>query len=81
MHQQGFWIEDSDTNKFLGNFVGVDVTGSVDLGNSTQGIRFRDNSSENIIGDGTPGGRNVISGNNNTGLYFEATQTLRYKNI
>src|SRR3989339_441163 len=49
------------SNEVLGNYIGVDATGTTAVGNE-RGIRL-DYSSSNKIGDGTAGGRNVISGN------------------
>ncbi|HEX2907423.1 MAG TPA: hypothetical protein VHO69_11215 [Phototrophicaceae bacterium] len=59
----------------LGNYIGVDVTGTLDLGNGSVGI-FIDRSDDNIIGGITgtsPGGSctgacNLISGNNSAGI-------------
>lgn len=49
-----------------GNFIGTDVTGSVALGNATNGIDVF-NGTNVAIGGTTPGARNIISGN--TGTY------------
>jgi CSLREA domain-containing protein len=54
-------------NHIEGNYIGTDVTGSVRLPNSVGMIV---NSSLNIIGGTTAGVRNVISGNNGTGIEF-----------
>lgn len=58
----------STGNKFLGNTIGLDVTGSFDRGNGSEGISIFGNSNGNEIGDGTAAGRNIISGNNNHGI-------------
>jgi hypothetical protein len=47
-------------NKILGNFVGVDVTGTAKLGNGSNISIF--NASANSIGYTIPGARNIISG-------------------
>lgn len=61
-----------------GNYIGTDVTGSVDLGNGSDGIRVSVTSSAAITGTqiggptavpGTPPG-NVISGNAGEGIYI-----------
>lgn len=47
------------------NYIGADVTGTLDLGNSVDGIRI------NLVGNNTIGGvagGNLISGNNNDGI-------------
>src|SRR6185436_3414433 len=50
-----------------GNFIGTDVTGTVDLGNSAQGVVIN-GSINNAIGGTTAGARNVISGNGANGM-------------
>ncbi len=54
-------------NLVQGNYIGTDVTGTVDLGNTTRGVRIID-ASANTIGGTIPGARNVISGNNLNGV-------------
>ena len=58
-----------------GNFIGVNATGSGALGNSSHGIdndgRFRTDIT--IIGGTEPGAGNVISSNNPTGIFNNAT--------
>ncbi len=54
-------------NVVLGNFIGTDVTGTVDLGNTGAGVRFS-GSSTNTIGGTDPAARNVISGNEISGV-------------
>lgn len=51
-----------------GNYVGTDVTGSVGLLNFSNGINIR--SSNNIIGDASVNGRNVVSGNQQPDIYI-----------
>ena len=53
-------------NLIQGNFIGTDVTGTVDLGNSLYGISISGTS--NMIGGTVPGARNVISGNDADGI-------------
>jgi len=52
---------DSGNNVIAGNFIGVDPTGSSELGNN--GGVFVATGADNLIGGTTPGARNVISGN------------------
>ena len=54
-------------NLAQGNFIGTDVTGTVDLGNSTDGVQIR-GAANNTIGGITAEARNVISGNNVRGI-------------
>jgi len=52
-------------NEFIGNYIGVDRTGSIGLGNGISGIDIRYGANNNDIGTGNPGEGNVISGNQN----------------
>ena len=58
--------------RVLGNYIGLDVTGTQSLGNGSSGVRLR-GASFNYIGDGTPAGRNIISGNTAYGVELELT--------
>jgi uncharacterized protein (TIGR03437 family) len=49
-------------NRVEGNFIGVDVTGTVALGNTFGGVLI-EAASNNTIGGTAPGARNIISGN------------------
>ncbi len=53
-------------NQVLGNFMGIDVTGTVGLaGNNDFAMTI--NANGTIVGNGSPAGRNVVGGNN-TGI-------------
>jgi hypothetical protein len=56
-----------------GCFIGTDATGTVDLGNAFRGLNIA--SSNNTIGGTAAAARNVISGNNNTGIFMTAGTT------
>jgi CSLREA domain-containing protein len=58
------------SNKIQGNFIGTDVTGTLDLGNSGDGIQI-DGSANVEIGGIVTGARNVISGNGEHGIRLE----------
>jgi titin len=63
----------SDGNVVAGNYIGPDATGDVDLGNGSDGVRISLGASTNVVGtdgDGTGDAaeRNVISGNNGSGV-------------
>ena len=60
-------------NVVEGNFIGTDVTGTVDLGNTVDGVKIFGPASNNIIGGTTAGARNIISGNNNVGVFINFT--------
>ncbi|MEZ2229928.1 MAG: S8 family serine peptidase, partial [Microcoleus sp.] len=59
---------DNGNNIIEGNFIGTDVTGTQDLGNGYSGISIL--SPNNIIGGKTVKARNIISGNDNVGIYI-----------
>ena len=59
-------------NVVQGNYVGTDPTGTVDLGNGLSGILLQD-APGNTIGGASDGARNLISGNDQHGVFvFEA---------
>jgi hypothetical protein len=62
----GMLLTQSGGNTIQGNFVGVDVTGRVDLGNVADGIVVF--ASNNLIGGARPESRNLISGNDHDGV-------------
>jgi parallel beta-helix repeat protein len=64
--EDGIEIE-SDGNTIEGNFIGTDVTGTLDRGNGLRGINIA-GSDTNVIGGTDPGDGNLISGNDNEGL-------------
>jgi hypothetical protein len=73
----GVEIQASSGNVIEGNYIGTDITGTLDLGNS-YGVRVHvlisGSSTLNRIGGTTAGQRNVISGNG-TGIFFSASGT------
>jgi CSLREA domain-containing protein len=56
-------VGDTHGNRIEGNFIGTDPTGTIDRGNSDDGVNIANSASENVIGGTTPAARNVISGN------------------
>ena len=60
----------SSNNTVQGNFIGTDASGTADLGNGGNGVVLRD-SANNTIGGTTAGERNVISGNNASGIRLD----------
>jgi hypothetical protein len=52
-------------NVIIGNYIGTDATGTVDLGNTGSGISITGRVTGTRVGGLTPGERNVISGNIN----------------
>jgi len=66
-------------NVIQGNYIGVDATGTADIGNAWNGISVT--TSGNTIGGSASGAGNVISGNNNSGLVFDgSTNNIVYGN-
>ncbi len=64
---QGIEINNSDGNAIAGNYIGTDVTGTVDLGNGSAGI-YLWSAQNNTIGGTTAADRNLISGNQGSGI-------------
>ena len=56
-------------NVVQGNYIGTGINGLVDLGNAAQGLTI-DGSAGNNIGGTTVAVRNLISGNNQNGIYL-----------
>lgn len=67
----GIHIENigASNNVVIGNLIGPDLTGTIDRGNSNDGVQI-DDAPNNIIGGPTAAERNVISGNNGDGVEF-----------
>ena len=68
----GIKIVSSDNNIIAGNYIGTD--GTSDLGNGTYGVEIQ-NSSGNTIGGTSAADRNVISGNNDSGIMLYGAGT------
>ena len=76
----GVFIENAATNTVSHNFIGVDVTGAADLGNTSAGVLITGTSPGNQIG--VPGGGNVIAGNGGYGVTIQsADNTVRGNRI
>lgn len=63
----GLWLNSANGNTVIGNYIGTDATGTIDVGNLTQGLLIS-GSSNNIIGGNGANDGNVISGNNTNGV-------------
>ncbi|MGH3144658.1 MAG: hypothetical protein ACRDTR_02545 [Rubrobacter sp.] len=61
-------------NRIEGNYIGTNAEGTADLGNTQDGVAVE--SARNTVGGTTAGARNVISGNDQSGVFigFEATE-------
>jgi Putative binding domain, N-terminal len=69
----GVELSNQGGNIVEGCFIGTDATGTVDLGNAFHGLNIA--SSNNTIGGTAAAARNVISGNDNTGILITAGPT------
>lgn len=59
----------SASSVIQGNFIGTDVTGTLDIGNSAEGINVAASGATGVIIGGTEAGSgNLISGNNSNGI-------------
>ena len=54
-----------------GNLIGTDIGGTVDLGNATDGVSIN-GGINTVVGGTTAEARNIISGNNNAGVFINA---------
>jgi len=63
-------------NEILGNFIGTTVSGNSTLGNSEHGITIYRGSS-NVIGAANSGGRNLLSGNSQRGVFINGAGAAR----
>jgi CSLREA domain-containing protein len=67
----GIYIQGSTStgNQVLGNYIGTDASGAVDVGNTLHGVMISGNAN-NIVGGTSTEARNVISGNDGSGVYI-----------
>src|SRR6185436_9177479 len=70
------YLAGASNNLIQGNFIGTDLTGTASLANSGSGIGIT-NAAANTIGGIVSGAGNLISGNNNIGIYFQGTGASR----
>jgi parallel beta-helix repeat protein len=75
--QRGIIISGADAtgNTVLGNYIGTDASGSTDLGNTWSGVEIRSGAHHNLVGGSTPNERNIISGNDQDGVYIYSSDT------
>jgi parallel beta-helix repeat protein len=70
----GVQVTQGGSNAILGNWIGVDSTGTAASGNAFDGV-FLDRTSGNVVGSGQAGVGNVISGNGYVGVRVSGTST------
>lgn len=76
-NNNGVVIKDAgtDNNVLYGNLIGTNPAGTGDFGNTTSGVEISGGAKNNVIGGGTAGKRNVISGNNGQGVLITGAGT------
>jgi titin len=65
----------TDNNVFSANMIGVNTAGTASLGNGNNGIAILTGAQGNTIGGATSGERNIISGNDEDGIYLSGTSS------
>jgi hypothetical protein len=66
-NEQGITVEGPGIT-IQGNYIGTDITGTIGLGNGSQGIYLGSESSSSLIGGSQPGHGNLVSGNVGDGI-------------
>ncbi len=75
-NSQGILLWSGTTGTIIqGNYIGTDVSGTVDLGNSGTGVLVTSGATNNIIGGTVAGAGNLISGNDNYGVRISGSGT------
>lgn len=64
-----------NNNLVQGNYIGIEISGQFDWGNTLSGVGLLQGASGNLIGGTTDGFRNVISGNNTYGVWIGESGT------
>ena len=72
---KGIGFDASSGTLVQANFIGTDVTGNVDLGNTQAGIIVANASANNTFGGTTTAARNIVSGNDDHGLQIRSAGT------
>ncbi len=69
-------VVSGDNNTIQGNYIGTDVTGTVDLGNGRNGV-WINGGSDNLVGGTESGAGNLIYGNERNGVLVSNGDTRR----
>jgi parallel beta-helix repeat protein len=72
----GIYIYNASSNVVQGNYIGVSAAGTNALANNNNGIMIN-SSSRNLIGGGTPGTLNLISGNGISGVFLNGAAAVQ----
>ena len=67
---------DTVSNTVIGNYIGLDATGTLPLGNDSQGVYICSDSSHNRIGGSDPGEGNIIAYNRGPGVRVNGDNTI-----
>jgi uncharacterized repeat protein (TIGR01451 family) len=68
----GVVIKGVSGNGVRGNYIGLNAAGTTNVANHADGIQILNGANFNTIGGTTAAERNVISGNNNSGIYISS---------
>ncbi len=77
----GVLISNSGSNTLQGNYIGTNASGTAAIGNSATGVHITANASGNTIGGVAAGAGNLISGNANSGVFIDASNTTIKGNL
>jgi putative surface-exposed virulence protein len=72
---QGIRIHDSRGNTISGNYIGIAADGTSDRGNGSDGVEIGGGAQNNTVGGDAQGERNVISGNDRSGVEIRGSGT------
>ena len=72
-----YLLASSTGSKIESNYIGTDVTGTADLGNSRHGVIVSAGSESSVIGGATAGAGNLISGNTSDGINIQGGGDIR----
>lgn len=77
----GINMTNCDSNVIIGNYVGLNAAGTDSIANDAEGITLDFQSDDNRIGSSSVGGRNVISGNDGSGIRIDGKRQIVINNI
>ena len=72
----GLVFNGTSNSAILGNYIGVDPTGSLAVSNGADGIEFFGNAHDVTIGGTNAGARNLISGNAGDAIYLDGSSNI-----
>jgi hypothetical protein len=74
----GIWHSDAQNNSVLGNYIGINASGTASIANGDIGVEINE-APNNIIGGTSPNARNILSGNHGAGLFLTGASTAGSK--